>query len=127
MSTYLGGGAVFVARDLAVTRIVAPEDLGWSELGGTGTTVALLAAVVLSTPMQAAGEELMFRGAILPAAASGGARDGRHQRGAEGGSLGDTPGGRSLPPASCWAAAAGAGAGWPRMSCCTVGSRSNET
>jgi len=68
--THLGGGVVLVALGLAVTRIVAPEDLGWSEFGVSGTTVAMLVAVVLTTPMQAAGEELMFRGAILPAAAS---------------------------------------------------------
>lgn len=68
--TYLGAAAVLVALGIAVTRIVAPEDLGWSEFGISGTTVAMLAAVALTTPLQAAGEELLFRGAILPAAAS---------------------------------------------------------
>ena len=67
---YLGGAAVLVALGITVARIVAPEDLGWSEFGVSGTTVALLVTVALTTPMQAAGEELMFRGAILPAAAS---------------------------------------------------------
>lgn len=67
---FLGMGVLLVASGLGVTRIVAPEDLGWSGFGVSGTTVALLVAVVLTTPMQAAGEELMFRGAILPAAAS---------------------------------------------------------
>ena len=67
---YLGGAAVLVALGITVARIVAPEDPGWSEFGVSGTTVALLVTVALTTPMQAAGEELMFRAAILPAAAS---------------------------------------------------------
>lgn len=67
---YLGGAAVLVGSGISVTRIVAPEDLGWSEFGISGTTVAMLAIVALTTPLQATGEELLFRGAILPAAAS---------------------------------------------------------
>src|SRR5699024_7984421 len=34
------------------------------------TTLGLIAVAVLTTPLQAAGEELLFRGAILPAVAS---------------------------------------------------------
>lgn len=67
---YLGGAAGLVAIGIAVAWVVAPADLGWSEFRVSGTTVALLVVVALTTPMQAAGEELVFRGAVLPAAAS---------------------------------------------------------
>ncbi|MEU1748130.1 CPBP family intramembrane glutamic endopeptidase [Micromonospora arida] len=50
--------------------LVAPDAPGWTAFGVTGTTVGMLVIVVLSTPVQAVGEELMFRSAVLPAAAS---------------------------------------------------------
>ena len=55
---------------LGVTALVAPGSSGWTTFGVTGTTVALLVVVVLTTPLQAAGEELIYRSAVLPAAAS---------------------------------------------------------
>lgn len=67
---YLLGAAVLVAVGIGVVALVAPESPGWTTFGFTGTTAAMLALVLLSTPIQAAGEELMFRSAMLPAAAS---------------------------------------------------------
>ncbi len=70
LAIYLVGSIVLVAASVGVVAVVAPDAAGWVGLGVTGTTVALLAVTVLTTPIQAAGEEIVFRGAILPAAAS---------------------------------------------------------
>jgi membrane protease YdiL (CAAX protease family) len=61
---------VLVGVGIGVVALVAPESPGWTTFGFTGTTAAMLVLVLFSTPIQAAGEELMFRSAMLPAAAS---------------------------------------------------------
>lgn len=70
LAIYCAGSVVLVAAGTAVVAAVAPDATGWVGFGFSGTTVALLAVVILSTPIQSAGEEIMFRGAVLPAAAS---------------------------------------------------------
>src|SRR5699024_5639228 len=55
---------------LAVMTLAAPEQAGLGQFAITGTTVGLVVVAVLTTPLQAAGEELAFRGAFLPAIAS---------------------------------------------------------
>ena len=70
LAIYCAGSVVLVAAGTAVVAAVAPDATGWVGFGFGGTTVALLAVVILSTPIQSAGEEIMFRGAVLPAAAS---------------------------------------------------------
>lgn len=67
---YFAGSVVLVGAGTAAVAAVAPDATGWVDFGVSGTTVALLAVVILSTPIQSAGEEIMFRGAVLPAAAS---------------------------------------------------------
>ncbi|MET8042694.1 CPBP family intramembrane glutamic endopeptidase [Micromonospora sp. NPDC005215] len=67
---YLIGAALLVGAGIGVVALVAPDAPGWTTFGVTGTTIGMLVIIVLSTPMQAAGEELMFRSAVLPAAAS---------------------------------------------------------
>lgn len=67
---YLVGAALLVAAGVGVVALVAPDSPGWTGFGVSGTTVALLVVTVLTTPAQAAGEELMFRSVALPAAAS---------------------------------------------------------
>ncbi|WP_250032745.1 CPBP family intramembrane glutamic endopeptidase [Paractinoplanes maris] len=64
------GSVVLVGAGIAVVAVAAPDATGWVGFGFSGTTVALLAVVVLSTPIQSAGEEIMFRGAVLPAVGS---------------------------------------------------------
>lgn len=59
-----------VAAGAGVTALLAPEATGWVGFGITGTTVALLAVSVLTAPLQSAGEELIFRGSVMPAIAS---------------------------------------------------------
>ncbi|GAB3551136.1 membrane protease YdiL (CAAX protease family) [Actinopolyspora lacussalsi] len=67
---YSGGSTLLVAAGVALVALVAPGDTGWTGFEITNTTVALLLVVVLTTPLQAAGEELIFRGTMLPAIAS---------------------------------------------------------
>jgi hypothetical protein len=49
---------------------VAPGSTGWTSFAVSGTTVAYLAITLLTTPLQSAGEELIYRSVVLPAAAS---------------------------------------------------------
>jgi membrane protease YdiL (CAAX protease family) len=70
LTFYLVGAAMLVGAGIGVVALVAPDSPGWTTFGVTGTTIAFLAITVLTTPLQAAGEELMFRSAALPAAAS---------------------------------------------------------
>ncbi|AGZ44048.1 CAAX amino terminal protease family protein [Actinoplanes friuliensis DSM 7358] len=70
LATYFAGSAVLVGVGVAVVAVVVPDGPGWMSFGVSGTTVALLAVVLLSTPIQSAGEEVIFRGAVLPAAGS---------------------------------------------------------
>jgi membrane protease YdiL (CAAX protease family) len=67
---YLLAAALLVAAGIGVVALVAPESPGWVAFGVSGTTIVMLVLTVLTTPLQALGEELMFRSAALPAAAS---------------------------------------------------------
>lgn len=67
---YFGGFTALVGLALAISALVAPESSAFISFAITGTTLGLVAVAVLTTPLQAAGEELMFRGAIMPAVAS---------------------------------------------------------
>ncbi|MET8318876.1 CPBP family intramembrane glutamic endopeptidase [Micromonospora sp. NPDC005189] len=70
LGTYLVAAALLVGAGIGVTALVAPDSPGWVGFGVSGTTVALLVVTVLTTPLQSAGEELWWRSAVLPAAAS---------------------------------------------------------
>ncbi|WAC55548.1 CPBP family intramembrane glutamic endopeptidase [Gordonia sp. SL306] len=61
---------VLIAAGAVTTALIAPESTQWAGFGITGTTVALLAVTVLTAPLQSAGEEVIFRGLIMPATAS---------------------------------------------------------
>lgn len=54
----------------AASFVLAPEVLGLRGFALTGTTLGMLAVMLLTTPLQAAAEELAYRGAIMPAIAS---------------------------------------------------------
>lgn len=64
------GAAVLVGAGIGVVALVAPESPGWVAFGVSGTTILMLVIALVSTPLQSVGEELMFRSAVLPAAAS---------------------------------------------------------
>jgi membrane protease YdiL (CAAX protease family) len=70
LAQYLLGAAVLVGVGIGVVALVAPESPGWVAFGVSGTTILMLVVTLLSTPLQSVGEELMFRSAVLPAAAS---------------------------------------------------------
>ncbi|WP_250009034.1 CPBP family intramembrane glutamic endopeptidase [Actinoplanes sp. M2I2] len=70
LATSFAGSVVLVGAGIALVAVAAPDATGWVGFGISGTTVALLAVVVFSTPIQSAGEEIMFRGAVLPAVGS---------------------------------------------------------
>ncbi|MET7339119.1 CPBP family intramembrane glutamic endopeptidase [Nonomuraea sp. NPDC005650] len=70
LAIYFAGSAVLVGAGIAVVAIVAPDAPGWVGFSISGTTVAMLVVVLLTTPVQSAGEEIIFRGAVLPAAGS---------------------------------------------------------
>ncbi|MEU8382542.1 type II CAAX endopeptidase family protein [Streptosporangium sp. NPDC048865] len=70
LARYLAGAALLLGAGIGVVALVAPDAPGWTAFGVTTTTIAILVITVLTTPIQAAGEELMFRSAALPAAAS---------------------------------------------------------
>ncbi|GAB3477047.1 lysostaphin resistance A-like protein [Nocardiopsis coralliicola] len=50
--------------------VFAADHTPWVGFGLTGTTIALVAVIALTTPLTAAAEELMFRGAVMPAVAA---------------------------------------------------------
>lgn len=67
---YLLGAALLVAAGIGVVALIAPDSPGWIAFGVSGTTITILLLTLFTTPLQALGEELMFRSAALPASAS---------------------------------------------------------
>lgn len=67
---YTGAFALLVLAMLGISALFAPEMTGLQGFAITGTTVGLVLVALLTTPLQAAGEEIMFRGAVMPAVAS---------------------------------------------------------
>ncbi|MEV0366370.1 CPBP family intramembrane glutamic endopeptidase [Nocardia fusca] len=70
LAHYSIGAALLVGAGAAVVGVVAPQSTGWTTFAVSGTTIAFLAVTVLTTPLQSAGEELVYRSVLLPAAAS---------------------------------------------------------
>lgn len=68
--SYGAWSTVLVAAGAGATALIAPESTGWVEFGFSSRTWALLAISVLTSPLQSAGEELIFRSAMMPAIAS---------------------------------------------------------
>ena len=55
---------------LALTAMIDPSAAGIGQFAITSTTIGLVLVALLTTPLQAAGEELLFRGAMMPLFAS---------------------------------------------------------
>jgi membrane protease YdiL (CAAX protease family) len=70
LAHYSTGAALLVAAGMGVVGTVAPAATGWTTLAISSTTIAFLAVTLLTTPVQAVGEELAYRSTVLPAAAS---------------------------------------------------------
>jgi membrane protease YdiL (CAAX protease family) len=67
---YFLGSLVIVGLGMVIVGLTASEAVGWTSLSITGTTVGILVVGILSTPIQTTGEEIILRGAVLPAAGS---------------------------------------------------------
>lgn len=70
LTVYLGWALGFTVLGNAALGVFAIDHTPWVGFGITGTTVALIVIMLLTTPLTAAAEELMFRGAAMPAVAS---------------------------------------------------------
>jgi membrane protease YdiL (CAAX protease family) len=70
LAHYSIGAALLVGIGAGAVALVAPASTGWTTFAVSGTTVAFLAITLLTTPLQSAGEELIYRSVVLPAAAS---------------------------------------------------------
>lgn len=73
LGIYLLGSAVLVGLSILAGALIAPEATGWGtpETFGIGaTTIGIIVVTLLAIPLQAAGEEVAFRGAVIPAAGS---------------------------------------------------------
>ena len=70
VGTYLLGSALLVGLSILVTVLIAPASLGWGSFAIGGTTIAIMLVTLVATPLQSAGEEIAFRGALIPAAGS---------------------------------------------------------
>ncbi|WP_159617922.1 CPBP family intramembrane glutamic endopeptidase [Arthrobacter zhaoguopingii] len=68
LRVYLLGAAVLVAIGGTVTRLIAPESTGTGAVEIGTTTLLLILVTLVATPLQSAGEEVLFRGAVVPAA-----------------------------------------------------------
>uniref|UniRef100_UPI0028BEE422 CPBP family intramembrane glutamic endopeptidase n=1 Tax=Citricoccus sp. TaxID=1978372 RepID=UPI0028BEE422 len=68
LGTYAGLFAVLLVITNGVLQVVYPSPL--SLFAVSGTTIALLAVVLLTTPLQAAAEEVAFRGVLTGSYAS---------------------------------------------------------
>lgn len=67
---YFLGSLAIVGVAFALVGLTAAGAVGWTTLTVTSTTIGILVVVILSTPIQTAGEEIILRGAVLPAAGS---------------------------------------------------------
>jgi membrane protease YdiL (CAAX protease family) len=70
LGVYLLGSAGVVGLGVLATALIAPGSSGWGAFEVGATTVAVLVATLVATPLQSAGEEIAFRGAAIPAAGS---------------------------------------------------------
>lgn len=67
---YLFGSVVLVGLVTLVTALVAPDTMGRGAFAVGATTIAIILVSLVAIPLQSAGEEIAFRGVIIPAAGS---------------------------------------------------------
>jgi uncharacterized protein len=77
LAHYSTGAALLVGAGAGVVGAVAPASTGWTTLAVSGTTIAFLTITLLTTPVQAAGEELIYPASCCPRPRAGCVRSGR--------------------------------------------------
>lgn len=70
LGVYLAASAVLVTLALVLGSFLAPERLAWGDLTIGATTIGIILMTLVAVPLQAAGEEIAFRGVVAPAAGS---------------------------------------------------------
>lgn len=70
LGIYLAVAAVLVAVALAAASLFLPETLGNGNISIGAVTIASILVTLVATPLQSAGEEIAFRGVVVPAAGS---------------------------------------------------------
>ena len=70
LGTYLLGAAGVVGLGTVATALIAPGSSGWGAFELGPLAVVTIAVTLLATPLQSAGEEILFRGAAVPAVGS---------------------------------------------------------
>lgn len=70
LARYAAVFAALIAVGIGAMALIAPEGMGLKHFAVTGATVALVIVALATTPLQAASEELAFRGALMPAISS---------------------------------------------------------
>ncbi|WP_130178577.1 CPBP family intramembrane glutamic endopeptidase [Cryobacterium sp. SO1] len=70
LGLYFAVSAVPVGLSVIVTALIAPGSTGWGNFEVGATTIVIILVTLVATPLQSAGEEVAFRGAVVPAAGS---------------------------------------------------------
>lgn len=70
LALFTGLFGVLVLAGLALMQVLVPGGTGLHGFAVSGTTLALIVIAVLTTPLQAAGEEITYRGTMMPAISS---------------------------------------------------------
>lgn len=70
LGLYFAVSAVPVGLSVIATALIAPQSTGWVNFEVGATTIVIILVTLVATPLQAAGEEVAFRGAVVPAAGS---------------------------------------------------------
>jgi membrane protease YdiL (CAAX protease family) len=70
LGLWCGAFTALVGVALGLSMLISPDAGGMGAFAVSSTTVGLVIVALLTTPLQAAGEELLFRGAVMPLLAS---------------------------------------------------------
>ncbi|TFD87005.1 CPBP family intramembrane metalloprotease [Cryobacterium lactosi] len=70
LGIYFAASVLLVGLSVVATALIAPESAGWGGFDVGATTIGIILVTLLAIPLQAAGEEVAFRGVVVPAAGS---------------------------------------------------------
>ena len=70
LGIYFAASVLLVGLSVVATALIAPESAGWGSFDVGATTVGIILVTLVAIPLQTAGEEVAFRGVVVPAAGS---------------------------------------------------------